>query len=56
MTTQKESEASDVLIQTAWCLVMTLKDYRYTKAQIKKALTGRMIDAYFAVEAKRKVE
>jgi hypothetical protein len=45
----------DALVRAAGAFVLTLKDTgKYTKQQIKKALCARMIDAYFAVDEKRK--
>jgi hypothetical protein len=47
----------DALVRAAGAFVLTLRDTgKYTKAQIKKALSARMIDAYFAIGEKREKE
>jgi hypothetical protein len=47
----------DALVRAAGSFVLTLRDTgKYTKAQIKKAFCARMVDAYFAIDDKRKKE
>jgi hypothetical protein len=41
----------DTLLRTAWAIVATLADRKYTPQQIKKAFNGKMIDAYLAIRA-----
>jgi hypothetical protein len=46
-------EREETLLKTSWAMVATLADRGYTPQQIKKALNGRMIDAYLAIREKK---